>query len=114
MSNTKIHPGDKPPPAMQARAPSWRSSLVGIGVVCTIGAMFVGAASKGAAGPLPRVLAIAGVLLVAAAVAMKIMAGVSTTLNRRKGTNIQSRPWTRSDSPEDIEFWEARGQGATA
>lgn len=90
MSDTKISPSGQAGLSREAPAASWRSNLLGVGVVCMFVALFVGAAAKEAAGVIPKLLLLAGLLMIAISTVAGIIHFVASKLNRGKRTSIES------------------------
>jgi len=91
MSDTKITPGDQAGMGKEAPASNWRNRLAIAGMFCIMVGVFVGAASKEVGGGAPKLLAIAGALLIAISLVAGIINLVSSRLNRGKGTAHESR-----------------------
>jgi len=91
MSDTKVTLGDQASTGKEASASNWRNTLAMAGMFCIMVGVFVGAASKEVGGVAPKVLAIAGALLIAISLVAGIINFVSSRLNRGKGTDLESR-----------------------
>jgi hypothetical protein len=90
MSDAKIRPSGQAGLSKDAPASSWRNKLLGVGVACMFVALFVGAAAKEAAGVVPRLLLLAGLLMLAISTVAGIIQSLASKLNRGKGTSIES------------------------
>lgn len=90
MPDTVMSPSGQDGPGKKAPASNWRTTLVGVGIFCIIGAVFVGAISKEAGGMAPKVLAIAGALLLAISIAWTLISSVLSKLNRGRWKSFAS------------------------
>lgn len=90
MSDAKIRPSGQAGMSKEAPAASWRNNLLGVGVVCMFVALFVGAAAKEAAGVIPKLFLLAGLLMLAISTVAGIVHSLASKLNRSKGTSSES------------------------
>jgi hypothetical protein len=91
MSDTKISPSGQAGLSREAPASNWRRILGMAGMFCIMVGVFVGAASKEVGGVAAKLLATAGVLLIAISLVAAIINVVSSRLNRGKGTSVEWR-----------------------
>ncbi|HWT81649.1 MAG TPA: hypothetical protein VN648_22890 [Candidatus Methylomirabilis sp.] len=56
--------GDRETPERAVPGSRWRNALMGVGFLCFLIALFLGASMKEAAGPVPKILAFVGLALI--------------------------------------------------
>jgi len=86
MSDTKVVLGDPAPAQKETPPMNWRNKLSILGMFCILVGVFIGAASKEAAGAAPKFLGIAGGVLIAISIVAAVINAVSSRLISGKGS----------------------------
>ena len=74
-----------------ASPPNWRSTLLGVGMFTIIVALFVGAASKDAAGLAPKIIGAIGLSMMVVAILANIAKSVLAKMNAGREASVERR-----------------------